>query len=100
MSEIEKNPVAYNYSSLLTEVQKVQCPILMISGRNDENAPLPVMDEYVEALGKANIEVETYHPDNGPHGFYWGIPQVIPETAVSTERTVAFIKKHFELAGK
>jgi len=98
MAEIEKNPEAHQYSSPLTEIAKVRCPILMISGKNDPNAPLRVMDKYVDALRAAGTEAETYHPDNGPHGFYWGIPKVIPETAESTRRALAFIKKHFDKA--
>ena len=96
MAEIEKNPEAYQYSSLLTEVTKVRCPILMISGRNDVSAPLAVMDAYVDKLQAAGKEAKTYHPDNGPHGFYVGLPRPIPETAESTRRAVAFIKMHFE----
>lgn len=98
MADIEKNPATYHYSSLLTEVAGVKCPILLISGCNDDNAPLPVMDLYVEKVRAAGKEAETYHPDNGPHGFYVGIPKVIPETAESTKRAVAFIKKHFAAA--
>ena len=98
MAQIEKDPGAYHYSSLLTEVAKVQCPILLISGRNDNNAPLPVMDAYVDQLCAAGKEAETYHPDNGPHGFYVALPRPIPETAESTRRAVAFIQKHFEHA--
>jgi dipeptidyl aminopeptidase/acylaminoacyl peptidase len=98
MAEVEKNPEAYQYSSLLTEVATVHSPVLMISGKNDPNGPLPVMDQYVDALRAAGNEAETYHPDNGPHGFYWGIPKVIPETAESTRRALAFIKKHVDRA--
>jgi dipeptidyl aminopeptidase/acylaminoacyl peptidase len=96
MADIEKNPAAYHYSSLLTEVPKVQCPILMVSGRNDPNAPLAAMDAYVDQLRAAGKEAETYHPDNGPHGFYFAVPQAIPETAESTRQAIAFIKKYFE----
>jgi dipeptidyl aminopeptidase/acylaminoacyl peptidase len=96
MAEIEKHPGTYQYSSLMTEVPKVQCPLLLISGRNDPNAPLPLMDAYVEALRAAGKEAEIWHPDNGPHGFYFGLPQVIPETAESTRQAIAFIKKHFD----
>jgi dipeptidyl aminopeptidase/acylaminoacyl peptidase len=99
MAQIQQNPEAYHYSSPLTEIGQVQCPILMISGRNDPHGPLAVMDEYVDALRASGREAEVYHPDNGPHGFYFGIPKVIPETAESTRRAVAFIKKHFEAAG-
>jgi dipeptidyl aminopeptidase/acylaminoacyl peptidase len=96
MAEIEKNPDAYHYSSLLTEVPQVQCPIPMISGRNDPNAPLAAMDAYVDKLRAAGKKAETYHPDNGPHGFYFAVPQAIPETAEATRQAVAFIKKHFQ----
>ncbi len=96
MAEIEKRPEAYEYSSPFTEVANVRCPILLISGRNDMNAPLAVMDAYVDKLRAARNEAETYHPDNGPHGFYVGLPRPIPETAESTRRAVAFIKMHFE----
>jgi dipeptidyl aminopeptidase/acylaminoacyl peptidase len=98
LTEIKQNPEAYHYSSPLTEIGKVQCPVLMISGRNDPNAPLAVMDAYVDALRATGREAEAYHPDNGPHGFYFGIPKVIPETAESTRHAVAFIKKHFDAA--
>jgi dipeptidyl aminopeptidase/acylaminoacyl peptidase len=96
MAEIEKHPEAYQYSSLFTEVAHVRCPILLISGRDDINAPLPVMDAYVDKLRAAGKETETYHPDNGPRGFYAGLPCPIPETAESAHRAVAFIKMHFE----
>ncbi len=95
MAELEKNPTAYEYSSLLTEIAKVGCPILMISGKNDNNAPLPVMEAYVAKLCAEGKQADAYHPDNGPHGFYVGLPRLIPETAESTRRAVAFIKRHF-----
>jgi dipeptidyl aminopeptidase/acylaminoacyl peptidase len=96
MAEIEKDPGKYGYSSPLTEVARVRCPILMISGRNDDNAPLPVMEAYMAKVRATGKRTESYHPDNGPHGFYWGIPRPIPETAESTRRAVAFIAKCFE----
>jgi dipeptidyl aminopeptidase/acylaminoacyl peptidase len=95
MAAVEKDPAAYQYTSLLTEVPQAKCPILMVSGKNDQNAPLPVMEAYVKAMNAAGHEAESYHPDNGPHGFYFGIPQTIPETAESTRRAVDFIKRHF-----
>jgi acetyl esterase/lipase len=98
MADIEKDPGKYKYSSLLTEIAKVRCPILMISGRNDTSAPFPVMEDYVKKLHAAGKKAESYHPDNGPHGFYVGLPRVIPETAESTRRAVAFIKQHFDEA--
>lgn len=98
MAEIAKDPASVDYTSPLTEVARVRCPILLISGKNDPNAPLPVMDEYVDKARAAGHSVETYHPDNGPHGFYVGLPHVIPETAVATQRAVAFIRSQFAAA--
>jgi len=98
LAEVEKKPEAYGYTSPLSEVEKVQCPILLISGRNDPNAPIDVMDLYVEKLRSRGKPIETYHPDNGPHGFYVALPHPIPETAESTHRAIAFIKKQFETA--
>jgi len=95
MAAIEKDPAAYQYTSLLTEIPQAKCPILMVSGKNDQNAPLPVMENYVKAMQTAGHEADSYHPDNGPHGFYFGLPQTIPETAESTRRAVEFIKRHF-----
>jgi len=100
MAEIAKNPAAYHYSSPLTEVAGVRCPVLVISGKNDPNAPLPVMEAYVSRLKAAGKEAEAYHPDNGPHGFYFGLPRTIPETAEATRRAVAFIKRQFDRAGR
>jgi dipeptidyl aminopeptidase/acylaminoacyl peptidase len=91
----EKDPAAYQYSSLLTEVPQAKCPILMVSGKNDQNAPLPVMEAYVKAMNAAGHEAVSYHPDNGPHGFYFGLPQTIPETAESTRHAIEFIKRQF-----
>jgi dipeptidyl aminopeptidase/acylaminoacyl peptidase len=95
MAAVAKDPERYGYSSLLTEATQVRCPILLISGRNDPSAPLPVMQSYVEHLRAAGKQADAYHPDNGPHGFYVGLPRIIPETAESTRRAVAFLKSHF-----
>jgi dipeptidyl aminopeptidase/acylaminoacyl peptidase len=96
MADIEKDLRKYSYSSPLTEVAKVRCPIMMISGRNDDNAPLPVMEAYMAKVQATGKRTESYHPDNGPHGFYWGIPRTIPETAESTQRAVEFIARCFK----
>jgi acetyl esterase/lipase len=100
MADVEKDPAAHHYSSLLTEVPTVRCPVLMVSGRNDPNAPLPVMEAYETAMRSAGKSIESYHPDNGPHGFYVALPKPIPETAESTKRAVAFIKQQFDKATK
>jgi len=58
------------------------------------------MESYVETVRAAGKEADSYHPDNGPHGFYVGLPKPIPETEESTRRAVAFIKQHFDQAGR
>lgn len=95
--EIEKNPQKYGYSSAMTEVAGVRCPILIVNGRNDDNSPVSVINTYVRGLQAAGKQVETYMPDNGPHGFYFGRPD-IPEWKESTTRAVAFFKKCFAAA--
>ena len=98
LAEMGKDPAAHSDTSLLTESAGARCPILLISGRNEPNAPLPVMEAYAGKLRAAGQDVETYHPDNGPHGFYVGLPKPIPETAEATRRALAFIQWHFEPA--
>jgi acetyl esterase/lipase len=98
MAEVGKNPAAHRYSSLITDDAGARCPILLISGRNDPNAPLPLMETYAEILRAAGVATETYHPDFGPHGFYVALPKPIPETEESTRRAVAFIQRHFDRA--
>ena len=65
-----------------------------VNGRNDDNSPVSIIDLYVKKLRDAGKPVETYLPDNGPHGFYFGRPD-IPETAEATQRAVAFFKERF-----
>ena len=92
--EIEKDPAKYGYSSPLTEAPQARCPILIISGRNDTSSPTSVVNVYVDRLRTAGKEVETYLPENGPHGFYFGHPD-IPEWKESSRRAVAFFRKCF-----
>jgi endo-1,4-beta-xylanase len=92
--EIEKDPARYNYHTAMTDAAGVRCPVLVVNGRNDDNSPIPVIDAYVRKLRAAGKPVETYLPDNGPHGFYWGRPD-IPEWKESTRLSVAFFRKNF-----
>jgi dipeptidyl aminopeptidase/acylaminoacyl peptidase len=92
--EMEKDPKKFGYSSALTEADRVRCPLLIINGRNDDNSPVSIIDLYVKKLRAADKQVETYLPKNGPHGFYFGRPQ-IPESKEATRRAVAFFEKHF-----
>jgi acetyl esterase/lipase len=92
--EIEKDPAKFGYSSAMTEVAGVPCPILIINGRNDDNSPVSVIDAYVKRLRAAGKQAETYMPDNGPHGFYFGRPN-IPESKEAARRAVAFFKQRF-----
>jgi endo-1,4-beta-xylanase len=93
--EIEKNPAKYGYTSALTEAAGVRCPLLIMNGRNDDNSPSSMIASYVQKLRAAGKEVETYEPADGPHGFYFGRPE-IPETQEAAKRAVAFFKKCFK----
>ena len=90
--EIEKDPVKYGYSSALTEVAAVRAPILIINGRDDDNSPVSIIDLYVQKLRDAGKSVETYLPDNGPHGFYFGRPD-IPESKEAARLAVGVFPK-------
>ncbi len=57
-----------------------------------------IMEPYVAKLRAAGKEVETYFPDNGPHGFYFG-NQEIPESQEARRLTVEFFRKHLAKAG-
>jgi endo-1,4-beta-xylanase len=95
--EIEKDPAKYGYSSAMTEVAGVRAPILIINGRNDDNSPTSVIDAYVTRLRAAGKQVETYLPENGPHGFYFGHPD-IPESKEAARLAVGFFRKRFARA--
>ncbi len=97
MDLIAKNPECYGYESPLTEAAQTRCPILIINGRNDTSSPVVVMEVYRDRLLAAGKAVETYFPDNAPHGFYFGVshPPRPEETAESARLATAFIRKHF-----
>jgi len=97
VSKIAEDPAAFDHHSAFTEVEKVRCPLLLISGRNDTSSPPSVMETYAEKLKEAGKHVELYLPDNGPHGFYFGRPH-IPETDEAARRAVGFIRKYFGLS--
>ncbi|MFC1716855.1 alpha/beta fold hydrolase [Candidatus Poribacteria bacterium] len=99
IARIIEDPEAFNHQSAFTEVERVRCPVLLVSGRNDSSSPPSVMEVYARKLREAGKEVELYMPDNGPHGFYFGWPR-IPETEEAARRAVAFIRKHFGLPAK
>jgi dipeptidyl aminopeptidase/acylaminoacyl peptidase len=92
--EIDKDPKKYGYSSSLTEAAEVRCPLLIINGRDDDNSPVSIVDLYMKKLRAAGKKVDAYLPDHGPHGFYFGRPE-IPEYQESTRRAVAFFKEQF-----
>lgn len=94
MEKIAADPAKYGYSSGITEAARVRCPILIENGRDDDNSPPSVIAAYVKALHAAGKRVETYEPDHGPHGFYFGRPD-IPETQEAARRAVAFFKECF-----
>jgi dipeptidyl aminopeptidase/acylaminoacyl peptidase len=94
LEEVGQNPAKFGHSSAITEVAGARCPLLIINGRNDDNSPPSVIATYVAKLRSAGKRVETYEPDNGPHGFYFGRPE-IPEWHESTRRAVAFFQEQF-----
>jgi enterochelin esterase-like enzyme/dienelactone hydrolase len=94
LEEVAKDPAKYGYASAVTEVAGVKCPVLFINGKNDDNSLYSVVGLYAGKLRAAGIETETYFPDNGPHGFYSGRPN-IPEYKESTRLTVDFFKQQF-----
>ena len=97
LEDVEKDPAKYGYSSAMTEADQVRCPILVINGRNDDNSPIPVIEAYAAKLRAAGKQVETYLPENGPHGFYFGRPD-IPETKEAARLAVEFFQKQFAKA--
>jgi dipeptidyl aminopeptidase/acylaminoacyl peptidase len=90
--DIEKDPARFGYSSALTEAAQARCPVLVVSGRNDPASPASVVLVYVEALRAAGKRAEPYLPDNGPHGFYFGHPD-IPETKEAARRAAGFFRE-------
>jgi dipeptidyl aminopeptidase/acylaminoacyl peptidase len=92
--EIETDPARFGYSSALTEAARARCPVLVVSGRNDPSSPASVVLVYLGALRAAGKRAEQYLPDNGPHGFYFGHPD-IPETREAALRAAGFFKECF-----
>jgi len=96
MDIVAKNPECYGYETPMTEVAKVRCPILIINGRNDTSSPVVVMEVYRDKLQAAGKTVDTYFPDNAPHGFYFGNPKPLhPQTDEAISRAVDFIHQSF-----
>jgi acetyl esterase/lipase len=58
-------------------------------------SPTSVVNIYVARVRATGKPVETYMPENGPHGFYFGRPD-IPEWKEATRRAVEFFKKCFD----
>ncbi len=94
-ADLEENPAKYGYSSSLTEVAQVRCPILILNGRNDDNSPIPVVEAYVKKMLAAGKDIQTFFPDNGPHGFYMG-NRDLPAAKEAGQLVMAFFKKRFE----
>jgi acetyl esterase/lipase len=71
---------------------------LIINGRDDGNAPPSIIAAYVQKLREAGKQVETYEPDHGPHGFYYGRRGDTPRYHEATRRAVAFFQDRFQQA--
>jgi dipeptidyl aminopeptidase/acylaminoacyl peptidase len=97
LEEVDKDRKKYGYSSPLDEASQVRCPLLIVNGKADDNSPVSIIDIYVSKLRAAGRQVETYLPDNMPHGFYFGRPEG-PEYHECTRRAVDFLRRSFKLA--
>ena len=73
--EIDKDRKKYGYHSPIDDVAQVRCPLLVINGLADDNSPPSIIEIYVKKLRAAGKQVETYEPENMPHGFYFGRPE-------------------------
>ena len=101
MDVVARNPECYGYETPMTEADKVRCPILIINGRNDTSSPVVVMEAYRDKLRAAGKLVDTYFPDDAPHGFYFGNPRPLhPQTDEAIAHAVSFIRKSFARAGR
>ena len=96
MEAIARNPEAFGYESPINEAAKVRGAVMIINGRNDTSSPPSVMEVWAGKLRAAGKEVETFMPDDAPHGFYFGIPKPIPNSDEAAKRALAFVQKHFK----
>jgi acetyl esterase/lipase len=54
------------------------------------------MEVYRDKLKAAGKTVDTYFPDNAPHGFYFGNPKPLhPQTDEAISHAVDFIHRSF-----
>jgi dipeptidyl aminopeptidase/acylaminoacyl peptidase len=97
LEEVDKDRKKYGYSSPIDEAAQVRCPLLIVNGKADDNSPVSIIDIYVNRLRAAGKKVETYLPDNMPHGFYFGRPEG-PEYHECARLSVAFLRKCFQMA--
>jgi dipeptidyl aminopeptidase/acylaminoacyl peptidase len=104
LEKVARNPAKYGYESALLEAGQVRFPVMIVNGRNDTSAPIAVSQAYVDRLKSAGKEVESYFPDDGLHGFYFGFldnregkpANVTPETREAARRATIFIRKYFQ----
>ena len=68
----EQKPEAWAEHDLLPRLKNVNTPLLLVHGKQDAMAPFEFSEEVVAELQSLGKPFETYFPDNGPHGFYWG----------------------------
>ncbi len=100
----EEKPKAWAEQDLIPRLGNVNTPLLIVHGRKDLLAPFEFSEELVAELETLRKPFETYFPDNGPHGFYWGInaqpggDEIYQqaETDNFVRRTIAFLNKHLK----
>jgi dipeptidyl aminopeptidase/acylaminoacyl peptidase len=95
-------PDLYRKHSGISKVGNVETPLLVVHGKHDSSVPLAFAIDLVNALQEQGKPVETYFPEAGPHGFYWGFSsqgkfgaEYDPkENEEFLKRLLAFLERH------
>lgn len=99
--QVPENWAKYN---MLDRLDSVTTPLLLVHGREDAMSPFQATTRLAEKLGELGKSFETFFPDHGPHGFYWGLSaqpggQEIYQTNEMeefTSRSIRFLNSHLK----
>ena len=100
----EQKPQAWAEQDLVPRLGNVNTPLLLVHGSQDALCPFEFSQEVVAELRSLGKPFETYFPDNGPHGFYWGINAQLggdeiyrqAETDAFVTRTITFLNQRLK----